>query len=105
MTSPKTFKRYASQWFTLFEEFKQHPTKVVTVHCPNRNRAMAMRLEFYKAREAFLSDEGLRGEYEAALNNREVRISNESDVLFDLKDNNWIGQLIDKSLNKEEGKV
>lgn len=100
MSSPKSFKRYASQWLGLFDEFKDRPGVVHKVHCPDEKAARALRLEFYKAREAFIGEESMRGEYEAALNARELRVEGTT-VVFDLKDNNWIARLLEESLRKE----
>lgn len=102
MASPKTYKRYASQWFRILDSFKEDPQKVREVTCPNKNKAMAMRLEFYKMREAFIKDPELRKEYEYVLNSREVHVTDDGRVVFDTKDNNWIGKLIDESLGGPE---
>lgn len=98
MASPKTFKRYAAQWFALLDSFKEDPSKIREVPCPDKDKAMAMRLEFYKMREAFIKDPDLRQEYEFVLNSREVRVTDDGRVVFDTKDNNWIGKLIEQSL-------
>lgn len=101
MTSPKSFKRYAGQWLNLFMAMQDDPHKVRIFNCPTKKAAQAMRSEFYKARTAFLSDEGARQEYEAILNSREVLIRGTS-VVFEFKDNNWIGKLIEQGLNEQE---
>lgn len=102
MTSPKTYKRYATQWLDLFYVFKDEPTKTHTFQCDNATKAKAMRLEFYKAREAFLKDPDMRKEFESALNGREVRLTEDNRVIFDFKDNNWIGKVIADGLQQEE---
>lgn len=102
MTSPKTFKRYASQWLARFDDFKDHPDKVFVTQAPDMKKAKALRLEFYKAREAFLNDPSMCQEYEATLNSREVQITDDFKVVFELKDNNWVGKLLDSMIGQEE---
>lgn len=106
MASPKTYKRYAMQWFALLDLFKEDPNKIREIACPTKNKALAMRLEFYKMREAFLKEPELKAEYEFVLNSREVHVTEEGLVIFDTKDNNWIGKLIKESLHlNDDGEV
>lgn len=75
---------------------------IQTVQCPDMKKAKAMRLEFYKAREAFLNDESMRKEFEGTLNSREIRITADFKVIFDLKDNNWLAKLLEESFEEGE---
>lgn len=101
MASPKTLKRYTTQWLALLDEFKDNPDKVVVMQCPDKNKAMGMRLEFYKMREVLLKEPDFEKEYEEALNSREVRVTEDGKVIFDSKENNWIGKIIEKSLHPQ----
>lgn len=98
MSNPKTIRRYSAEWFTLFNKFRDEPDETVEIECESEQNAKAMRLEFYKAREAFLRDPEMSIEYGEALESREVKVRGTLCV-FDHKDRNWIGQLIAKSLN------
>jgi hypothetical protein len=98
MSPPKDFRRYSSAWMELFEAFRENPEQEVSVQCPSARKASALRLEFYKAREAFLSDESMQAEYGAVLNSREVRVV-EDRVIFDNKDRGWIVEALDAALH------
>lgn len=97
MTAPKSFKRFSAGWFDLFNAFKDEPHVIREIECQSHTRAMALRLEFYKARKAFLDDPELGAEYEAALNSREVTVEGNK-AIFGLKDN-WINDVIHSSLH------
>lgn len=100
MSGPKTFKRFTAYWMDLFDSFKASPHKPFEVECKDTKKAFALRLEFYKAREAVLLDPDWTGEYEEALNAREARVDG-TKVIFDTKDNNAIGQLLKAALEKD----
>jgi hypothetical protein len=70
------------------------------VECADKKKAYAMRLEFYKAREAVMADPDWKQEYEGPLNAREARVE-DNNVVFDTKDNNHIGQALKRALEKE----
>lgn len=103
MSSPKTYKRYASAWYLLFDKLKNNPNEEHVIECPSEKRAKAVRSEFYKARDAFLQEEGMAQEFEAVLNAREVLVRG-TKAIFALKDENWIAKLIMDSLDEDEQK-
>src|SRR4051812_15051901 len=93
MGSSKDYRRYASAWLTLFDAFKDDPYRQIAVDCPDSKAAQAMRLEFYKARDAFLADEGMNAEYGAVLNSREATVHG-TQAVFDNKDRTWMTDAI-----------
>lgn len=103
MSSPKTYKRYASAWYLLFDKLKTSPHEEHVIECPTPERAKAVRSEFYKARAAFLREEGMAKEFGETLNSREVLVR-DNKVVFAFKDENWVAKLILDSLGEEEQK-
>ena len=100
MSHPKTLQRYTSEWFTLFDQFKADPDGTVELDCETPKKAAAVRLEFYKAREAFLKDPDMAQEYGEVLNSREVKVR-DTHVIFDHKERNWVGNIIRRNLAPE----
>jgi len=101
MPNPKNFDRYAEGWRDMLIEWDMNPNKVISIDCSSEKKANAMRLEFYKMREAALRDSMLKERYADILNSREVKVR-DNVCIFDTKDNNWISKLILASLNKPE---
>jgi len=104
MPNPKTFDRYAEGWRDLLIEWEIDPNKVISIDCSSEKKAHAMRLEFYKMREAALCDLVLKERYNDILNSREVKVR-DSVCVFDTKDNNWISKLLRASLDKLNTKI
>lgn len=104
MTAPKTFKRFAQVWFELFDKFKESPDETICVTLPDPKQAKAMRLEFYRARDAALADPDMANDYEAALNAREVKVRGNV-CMFDSKDRNWVVPFITEALGGSDGSV
>lgn len=102
MSSSKNYQRYSAAWLTLFDAMKEDPYRRIEVVCPDLRAAKALRLEFYKAREAFLNDEDMCREYGEVLNSREVR-QEELTVVYENKDRTWLAEAIDKAVSRENG--
>lgn len=100
MGSSKDYRRYASAWLTLFDAFKDDPYRQIAVDCPDAKAAAAMRLEFYKARDAFIADEGMNAEYGVVLNSREVTV-HDNKAVFDNKDRTWLNDAINQAVAKD----
>jgi hypothetical protein len=100
MSSSKKYQRYASAWLTLFDAFKEDPDRHIEIECPDEKAAQAMRLEFYKARDAFVADDGMNREYGEVLNSREATFSGNK-LIFDNKDRTWMGKAIEQAVAKE----
>lgn len=101
MGSSRNYQRYASAWMTLFEAFNEDPYKQITIECPNDKAAQAMRLEFYRARAAFLEDESMKDIYGAVLDSREVTVHGHN-VTFDSKDRSWMNEAINQAIGHQD---
>lgn len=55
------FKRYENDWTPLFDWLQANPHRAHTVATDSEREAMALRLEFYKARSAATADMGTAG--------------------------------------------
>lgn len=108
MGSPKTVKRFNSEWFALFDRFIEDENAVIEVECGTPRAAKAMRLEFYKIRQAIVGTEQVPPEdpelaamYAGILNSREVAVPKDgTKCVFSHKDRNWIGQVLAKALEE-----
>jgi len=104
MTSPKKVSRYNRGWFDLFDRIKEDLGGTIELECGTEQKASAVRLEFYKVREAITggdptkrSPEGqdLFDRYEVALDSREVKVVG-TKCVFAYKDSNWIGRILEQ---------
>lgn len=102
MSSPSTFSRYADAWVELLVAWEANPEKIISINCGTEKKAKAMRLEFYKMREAAMKDPLIKERYANALDTREVKVK-DTMCIFDHKGNNWVQKLIEENMQQIQG--
>lgn len=115
MTASKKIERYSSEWLATCDWLCENPTETLVMKCASNKDARAMRLEFYKAREAIQASEieMKNTDYKTyaqmghgALDAREACVSSGSDeVHFIYKDTNKMSMVLKAGLEEANLKL